>query len=55
MNETKKCPKCRGEMEKAELLPRSTLGGFWKPRTILPYVCRKCGYVELYEEAKREE
>jgi hypothetical protein len=42
-------------MEKAELLPRSTLGGFWKPRTILPYVCRKCGYVELYEEAKREE
>jgi ribosomal protein S27AE len=50
-----KCPKCGGVMEKAELLPRSTLGGIWKPRKILPYVCGKCGYIELYEKAKREE
>jgi restriction endonuclease Mrr len=42
-------------MEKAELLPRSTLRGIWKPRKILPYVCGKCGYIELYEDAKREE
>jgi predicted nucleic-acid-binding Zn-ribbon protein len=55
MSEVKKCPKCGGEMEKAELLPRSTLGGIWKPRMILPYVCGKCGYIELYEKTKRDE
>jgi predicted nucleic-acid-binding Zn-ribbon protein len=55
MSEVKKCPKCGGEMEETELLPRSTLGGFWKPRIILPYVCRKCGYIELYEKTKRDE
>jgi predicted nucleic-acid-binding Zn-ribbon protein len=54
MNEVKKCPKCGGEMKDAALFPRSTLGGFWKPRTVLPYVCRVCGYIELYEKANRE-
>jgi predicted nucleic-acid-binding Zn-ribbon protein len=53
-NEAKKCPKCGGEMEKTELIPPSTLGDFWRPRTILPYVCRKCGYIELYEKVKME-
>jgi predicted nucleic-acid-binding Zn-ribbon protein len=52
MNEEKKCPKCGGEMEKTDLIPPSTLGGFWKPRRLLPYVCGKCEYIELYEEAK---
>jgi predicted nucleic-acid-binding Zn-ribbon protein len=54
MSEIKKCPKCGAEMKKEELVPHSTLGGFWKPRRILPYVCRECGYIELYEEFEKE-
>jgi len=54
LSEVKKCPKCGGEMEKGELLPRSTLGGFWKPKRILPYVCKRCGYIELYREMKEK-
>jgi predicted nucleic-acid-binding Zn-ribbon protein len=52
MSEAKKCPKCGGEMEEGETRPLLTLGGFLKPRSILRYVCKNCGYIELYEESQ---
>ena len=54
--EDKQCPKCGGEMEKGEV-PQSTAyglrfkvrGSFWGSK-IIPFGCRKCGYIELYKE-----
>ena len=54
MSEVKKCPKCNGRMEKRGLIPPSTLGGFWKPIRIIPFVCISCGYIEFYKEMKKK-
>ena len=64
MSEVKKCPKCRGEMERGNaLIDGKDLGGFmhlkfeekrerWYKGTnwyeIIPYWCRNCRYLELY-------
>jgi len=54
MSEVKKCPKCGGEMKKTELTRPPSLGGFWKPKRIIPYVCQECGYIEIYKEMKEK-
>jgi len=59
MSEVKKCPKCGGEMALGEALVGYGVWGFRlkKPGDyvgdrIVPYWCKKCGYIEFYKEMK---
>jgi predicted nucleic-acid-binding Zn-ribbon protein len=63
MSECKKCPKCGAEMEKGrDLFPASATPLVfsvhmrkpedWIGDKIVPFHCRKCGYIELYTERK---
>jgi len=63
--EVKKCPKCGGEMERAESLYTSlflidskavvleTKESRWGEK-IIPFFCKNCGYMELYKEPKEK-
>jgi hypothetical protein len=59
---TKKCPECGGDMEEgyvpfitqirwgSELNPRGEMlnrGGFWRPKKVKAYLCRKCQLIIL--------
>ena len=62
MSEVKKCPKCGGEMEKGTRITgyltiaiRFTKWGDLKGDMIIPFYCKKCGYIELYKEMKEKE
>jgi predicted nucleic-acid-binding Zn-ribbon protein len=57
MSEDKKCPKCGGEMEKGKRLysygsVTFTKKDGWLGDKIIPYYCKKCGFIELYKEMK---
>ena len=57
--EFKKCPKCGGEMERAEELSsypeiKLAMKGDWRSHGIIPFCCKDCGYVELYKEMKEK-
>ena len=65
MSEIKTCPKCGGEMEKGERITSAARG--WIPQAvtlakegdffgdkILPFYCKKCGFIELFKELKDE-
>lgn len=62
----KKCPKCGGEMEEGERITSFARG--WIPQAvtfakkmdirgdkIIPFHCKKCGYIELYKKMKEKE
>jgi len=56
MTEVKKCPKCGGEMAEGEhfLFPYvSYLLAVESGDTSILFSCKKCGYIELYKEMKR--
>ena len=51
INMTKECPKCKGEMvEQQTETPLNTNSGlgFIGARTLKPFICKKCGYVEFW-------
>ncbi len=63
MSEGKTCPKCGGEMEEGERMTSFAHG--WIPQAvkfakkkdiygdkIVPFYCKRCGYIELYKEMK---
>lgn len=57
MSETKKCPKCSGEMRIGYLSSASHWSegtSLWaRPKSrAFAYACRNCGYVEFYLEQK---
>ncbi len=65
MSEQKKCPKCGGEMEKGTRITSASRG--WIPHAvtlskegdfygdkILPFYCKKCGFIELFKEMKEK-
>ena len=61
MSEDKRCPKCRGELIKADRLVAHTRvlasvslakKGDLVGDRIVPYYCRNCGYIEFYKEMK---
>ena len=61
MNRVGKCPKCGGEMVKADRIVAHTrvLAGVSLAKMgdlvgdkIIPHYCRDCGYIELYKEVK---
>jgi predicted nucleic-acid-binding Zn-ribbon protein len=65
MSEIKICPKCGGEMEKGARITSATRG--WIPHAvtlakegdlfgdkILPFYCKRCGFIELFKEMKDE-
>jgi len=57
--EVKKCPKCSGEMEKGRKLfayygVTFAKKGDWFGDKIIPYYCKKCGFIELYKEMKED-
>ena len=55
MSQTKKCPKCGSEM-----VPENYLSGYGTVRLVkfgdvrgdkvIPFYCKNCGYIELYNE-----
>ncbi len=58
--EVKKCPKCSGEMEKGARITSADRGfipqavtfakeGDFYGDKIIPFWCKKCGYIELYK------
>jgi len=61
MSEIKKCSKCGEEMEKGkDLRPDSIhyVGSVhfrktddWIGDVIVPFCCKKCGYIELYKKS----
>jgi predicted Zn-ribbon and HTH transcriptional regulator len=59
MSEVKKCPKCRGEMIQSEFLknlPKVLVLSREGRRSfdrVIPTYCKKCGFMELYKEAKK--
>ena len=63
--EVKNCPKCGGEMEEGERITSFARG--WIPQAvtfakkidirgdkIIPFYCKKCGYIELYKKMKEK-
>jgi predicted nucleic-acid-binding Zn-ribbon protein len=64
MSETKKCPKCNGDMEEGEDL--RPVGIHWvsdlKFRKIddmigdkiIPFCCKNCGYIELFKKMEKK-
>ena len=56
MSEFKKCPKCRGRMVRSQMEIETSDTGVpsWRiPGVELAaYVCRKCGYIELYGKGR---
>jgi len=61
MSEVKKCPKCGGEMEKGARITgyltiavRFTRMSDLKGDMIIPYYCKKCGFIELFKEIKEK-
>lgn len=61
MSEAKTCPKCRGEMEKGARITghlvtavRFTKMSDMIGEMIIPYYCKKCGFIELFKELKDE-
>lgn len=59
MSEVKKCPKCRGEMVKAGRMVAMSGGGMtfvkgdFIANLIIPFYCKKCGYIELYRKIEK--
>jgi predicted Zn-ribbon and HTH transcriptional regulator len=59
MSEVKKCPKCKGEMIQGEFLknlPKVVVFSKESRRSldrVIPIYCKKCGFMELYKEAKK--
>ena len=50
---TKTCPRCRAQLRQGdsalELVKKGTTGVEHTPGlTVIPYLCPKCGYIELY-------
>ena len=61
MSEAKICPKCSGEMVKGHRITghlvtavRFTKMSDMIGDMIIPYYCRKCGFIELFKEMKDE-
>lgn len=60
MSKIRKCPKCKGEMELGNNLTPASIHyvgevklrkiGDWVGDKIVPFFCKKCGYIELYKE-----
>lgn len=61
MNEVKKCPKCKGEMEWRHIRGYGfrdlaiSVGRFSSAEEkVTASVCKRCGYIELYKEMKED-
>lgn len=60
MSEVKKCPKCGGEMVRVSRLSdghaavQLSNGLLSFEGKVIPYYCKKCGFIELYKEMKEE-
>jgi predicted nucleic-acid-binding Zn-ribbon protein len=60
MSEVKKCPKCNGEMVQGEFLknlPKVVVFSKQSQRSfdkVIPYYCKKCGFMEIYKVMKQE-
>ena len=64
MGDVKKCPKCDEDIvEGMDLAVRYSLRdmsvsfrkkGDWLGDRVTPYLCKKCGFVELYKEIKEK-
>ena len=60
MSEVKKCPKCGGGMIEGEFLKNlpkvrvSSEEGRRRFDRVIPFYCKKCGFVELYREMKEK-
>jgi ribosomal protein S27AE len=57
MSDTKKCPKCGGEMAEGALSSypdrfRLLNPGDWHGDIIQVFYCKNCGYIEFYKEIK---
>jgi predicted nucleic-acid-binding Zn-ribbon protein len=59
MSEVKKCPKCGNSMEMGKgLQALSVWLGYvtvakesaWLGHKVIPFICKNCGFVELYDE-----
>jgi predicted nucleic-acid-binding Zn-ribbon protein len=60
MSEVKKCPKCGNPMEmgKGLVLFETSIWGYiavakqshWRGHKVIPFICKNCGFVELYDE-----
>jgi predicted nucleic-acid-binding Zn-ribbon protein len=60
MSEPKRCPRCNGKMEMGKDLNPVSMHYVsslkfrktddWIGDKIIPFYCRKCGYIELYKE-----
>jgi predicted nucleic-acid-binding Zn-ribbon protein len=59
VSEVKKCPKCGGDMQKADYLSgygaaRLVKFGDIRGDKVIPLYCTKCGYIELYRKMKEK-
>jgi predicted nucleic-acid-binding Zn-ribbon protein len=55
MYQTKNCPKCGGPLEAADYLSgygavRLVKFGDVRGDKVVPFYCKSCGYIELYNE-----
>jgi predicted nucleic-acid-binding Zn-ribbon protein len=53
MYQTKRCPKCGNEMEPQDQLSgpiRLVKFGDIRGDKVVPFYCKNCGYIELYNE-----
>ncbi len=44
------CPKCKGAMVEQEMSPtiKTHVAGFIGVRNLKPFVCKECGFIELW-------
>jgi predicted nucleic-acid-binding Zn-ribbon protein len=52
MQESKKCPRCGNGLEKGDNLNPATMRkkGDLLGDSIVPFYCKNCGYIELYNQ-----